>query len=101
MAGIEGDVWKQERDKSEDPKREPGPIDLNRYEINSTASAGIATFMNWPIALNQEDLDAGDVEVAVIGAPLDLATGQRGTAFGPRHFALLTDTYQVGHYPSM
>jgi len=84
MAGIEGDVWKQERDKSEDPKREPGPIDLNRYEINSTAGAGIATFMNWPVALNREDLDAGDVDVAVIGAPLDLATGQRGTAFGPQ-----------------
>ena len=84
MAGIEGDVWKQERDHSVDPKREPGPIDLNRYQINSTAGGGIATFMNWPVALNQEDLDAGDIDVAVIGAPLDLGTGQRGTAFGPR-----------------
>ena len=84
MAGIEGDVWKQERDESEDPKREPGPIDLNRYKVNSTAGAGIPTFMNWPVALNRDDLDAGDVDVAVIGAPLDLSTGQRGTAFGPR-----------------
>jgi hypothetical protein len=28
MAGIEGDVWKQEYDRSQDPKREPGPIEL-------------------------------------------------------------------------
>ena len=84
MAGIEGDVWRQERDRSEDPLREPGPIELNRYVTDSTASSGIPTFMSWPVALNQEDLDAGDVDVAVIGAPLDLGTGQRGTAFGPQ-----------------
>lgn len=95
MAGVEGDAWKQERDHSEDPKRAPGLIDLNRYQVNSTAGAGIASFMNWPVALNQDDLDAGDVDVAVIGAPLDLSTGQRGTALGPR--ALRTaDRYLPG-----
>jgi len=97
MAGIEGDVWKQERDKSEDPKREPGPIDLNRYEINSTAGAGLASFMNWPVALNQEDLDAGDVDVAVIGAPLDLATGSGAPHSVLGRCAPPTDTSQVGH----
>ncbi len=33
MAGIEGDVWREERDRSDDPKREPGPIDLNRCGV--------------------------------------------------------------------
>lgn len=84
MAGIEGDVWKQEYDRSQDPKREPGPIELNRYVINSTASGGIATFMGAPIALTPGDLKAGKVNVAIIGAGLDLSTGQRGTSFGPR-----------------
>ena len=84
MAGIEGDVWRQEYDRSDDPKREPGPIELNRYAINSNAAAGIATFMNWPICLTPEDLRAGEVDVAVIGAPIDMSVGQRGTAWGPR-----------------
>ena len=35
MAGIEGDIWRQEYDHSKDPKREPGPIEFNRYVINS------------------------------------------------------------------
>ena len=84
MAGVEGDVWRQERDRSNDPKREPGPIDLNRYEINSGPYLGAATFLNWPICLTQEDLRAGNVDVAVIGAPIDMSVGQRGTAWGPK-----------------
>ncbi len=95
MAGIEGDIWRQEYDRSNDPKREPGPIELNRYLINPVAPGGIPTFMRWPLALTPEDLKAGEVDVAVIGAPLDLATGQRGTAFGPQ--ALRTgDRYLPG-----
>ena len=84
MAGREGDVWKQEYDRSQDPKREPGPIELNRYVINSHAHAGIGTFMGAPVCITPEDLKAGKVDVAVIGAGLDLSVGQRGTAFGPR-----------------
>ena len=56
MTGIEGDVWCQEYDRSQDPRREPGPIELNRYVVNSGAYAGISTFLNWPICLTQEDL---------------------------------------------
>ena len=84
MAGIEGDVWRQEYDHSQGPKREPGPIEINRYVVNSGAYSGIATFMNWPICLTPEDLKAGEVDVAVIGAPIDMSFGQRGTAWGPR-----------------
>jgi agmatinase len=95
MAGIEGDVWKQEHDHSQDPKREPGPINLNRYVINSHAHTGIASFMSWPVCITPEDLKAGQVDVAVIGAPLDMSVGQRGTAYGPR--ALRTaDRYLPG-----
>jgi len=84
MAGIEGDIWKKEYDRSNEPKREPGPIEFNRYVINSHAHTGIPTFMGWPVCIEPEDLKAGKVDVAVIGAPLDLSVGQRGTAFGPR-----------------
>ena len=84
MAGVPGDVWREEYDRSDDPQREPGPIELNRYLVNSVAPGGIPTFMRWPVCLNQDDLKAGEVDVAVIGAPIDLATGQRGTAFGPQ-----------------
>lgn len=95
MAGIEGDVWRQEHDHSHGPKREPGPIELNRYVINSGAYAGIPTFMNWPVCITPEDLKAGAVDVAVIGAPIDMSLGQRGTAWGPR--ALRTaDRYLPG-----
>ena len=83
MAGIEGEVWRTEYDRSDDPQREPGPIELNRYMINPVAPGGIPTFMRWPVCLTPEDLKAGEVDVAVIGAPLDLSVGQRGTSFGP------------------
>jgi hypothetical protein len=33
MAGIEGDIRLQERDRADDPKRELDPIDLNRYTL--------------------------------------------------------------------
>lgn len=39
MAGIEGDVWKKEYDRSEDPKREPGPIEApNAPELQDVVS---------------------------------------------------------------
>lgn len=84
MAGIEGNVWRQPRDRSADPGRDPGPIDLNRYVTPSGAYAGIPTFMGCAVALTPEDLIAGEVDVAVIGAPIDMSTGRRGAAWGPR-----------------
>ena len=84
MAGVSGEVWRMEYDRSDDPQREPGPIELNRYVTNSGAFAGIPTFMGFPVCLTPEDLEAGGVDVAVIGAPIDMSFGQRGTAWGPR-----------------
>ena len=84
MAGIEGDIWKTPVDRSQEAKREPGPIDINRYTVPSGAYAGIPTFMGFPVALTPEDLKAGNVDVAVIGAPVDMGLGRRGAAWGPR-----------------
>ena len=81
---MAGDLpaWKQEYDRSNDPKREPGPIQLSRYQINA-GYAGIKTFMGLPLCLTPEDLKAAGVDVAILGAPVDMGVGHRGTAYGP------------------
>lgn len=86
MAGPAGnpDGWRQPFDRSAEPERAPGPIDLNRYAMNSKASAGIPTFMRLPVALTPEDLRAGEVDVAVMGAGVDMGSGSRGTNWGPQ-----------------
>lgn len=61
-------AWRLERPRSLDPPREPGPIELNR---------GIPTFGGFPLALTPEDLVAGEVDVAVVGAPLNMGSGWR------------------------
>jgi agmatinase len=71
MAGIEGDLWKLRLDRSKDPKREPGPIEVNRYAV-TPAYAGIATFMGLPLCLSQQDLKAAKVDAAVIGVDMPL-----------------------------
>jgi hypothetical protein len=53
------------RDTSKDPKREPGPIGAN----------GALTFFGLPIAVTPEDLRAGSVEVALLGAAIDMGVG--------------------------
>jgi hypothetical protein len=69
------DIWKTPIDRSPDPKRDPGPINLQRYEF-VPAYAGIATFFGVPLCLNQQDLRAGQVDVAVLGAPVDMSMGR-------------------------
>lgn len=64
------------RDTSKEPKREPGPFDAN----------GALTFFGLPLAVTPEDLKAGKVEVAIIGAPIDMGVGYRGAGEGPRAF---------------
>ena len=43
-----------------------------------------------PVAFTPEDLRAGDVDVAVMGAALDMGTGMRGAGFGPMRFRTAT-----------
>jgi guanidinobutyrase len=57
-----------------EPKREPGPYSPN----------GALTFFGLPIAVTPEDLKAGKVDVAIIGAPIDMGVGFRGAAEGPK-----------------
>jgi agmatinase len=68
---------------SEQAKRTPGPIRVNRsYEM---AWSGFPTFLKQPICLTPADLRAGNVDIAVCGAPWDgTATGRNGTHLGPR-----------------
>jgi agmatinase len=72
--------WKIKRPLELDPKREPGPINLSRY---MGRGGGIPTFANAPFALTPEDLKAGKVDIAIVGAPLDMGSGYRGAKGGP------------------
>ena len=83
MPGRYGNSWKTRRDRSGDPGREPGPVDLRRYELHP-AYSGIGTFLGVPVCLTPDDLRAGQVEVAILGAPMDSGVGHRGASFGPR-----------------
>jgi len=72
------------RPASFDPPREPGPIDLSRYGMGSRFSGSIPTYANAPVAITPEDLIAGEVDVAFVGAPLNMGGGWRDGADGPR-----------------
>lgn len=84
-------------DPSEFPHREPGPINVQRYR-HVPAYSGIATFLGLPLCLTPEDLRAGGVDVAVVGAPVDMGTGHRGAAFGPR--AIRSSEWIMAHTPA-
>jgi guanidinobutyrase len=73
--------WKTMRPKSMDPAREPGPFSISYY---ASSRGGIRTFADAPIAVYPEDLVAGKVDVAIVGAPLDMGSYYRGARFGPQ-----------------
>ena len=75
--------WKMRRPAEFDTPREAGPINVNRY-LRAGPRLGIPTFFNMPVAMTPEDLVAGEVDVAIMGIGLDMGTGFRGTAYGPR-----------------
>ncbi len=78
-------VWKKLRDFSKDTKRDPGPINIHQYDM-APFWLGIPTFFHLPVALTPEDLKAGKVEVAIMGAYTDMGAGFRSAAYGPRAF---------------
>jgi agmatinase len=78
-------VWQKLRDFSKDPKREPGPINIQKYDFG-LSWMGIPTFFHLPVALTPQDLKAGKVEVAIMGAYTDMGGGMRGAAHGPNAF---------------
>jgi formimidoylglutamase len=73
--------WKVKRPPELGAKREPGPIHLSYYAHNRP---GIRTFANAPVAIYPEDLIAGKVDIAIVGAPLDMGSYYRGQRFGPQ-----------------
>jgi len=65
--------WRLKRPRSMDPPREDGPLPLGRYG----GSGGPPTFGGFPLALTPADLNAGEVDVAIVGAPLNMGSGWR------------------------
>jgi agmatinase len=66
-------AWRAIRPRSMDPAREAGPIKLGRYG----GRGGPPTFGGHALALTKEDLEAGEVDVAIVGAPLNMGSGWR------------------------
>ena len=61
--------WR-ERNKKSNPKRDAGPIDVQRYGWGLDYT-GFPTFFKAPIAMSTADLKAGDVDVAIVGSTTD------------------------------
>jgi agmatinase len=72
--------WHMRRPRTLDPKRDPGPVSLSRYV---RGGGGFSTFAGAPVAFTPEDLKAGKVDVAIMGAPLDMGSGWRDARHGP------------------
>jgi len=77
--------------------REPGPINIQRFP-GGAGWMGIPTFFKLPVALTPEDLKAGDVDVAIIGAHTDMGGGYRGAAWGPMAFRASPSTVGWGAF---
>jgi agmatinase len=86
--------WKVRRPAEFDTPRDAGPINVNRY-LRAGPKNGIPTFFNLPVALTPADLVAGEVDVAIMGAGLDMGSGFRGAAYGPR--SLRTGTIYISN----
>lgn len=69
----EFNAWSAKRPRTMDPPREDGPIKLGRYG----GRGGPPTFGRHALALSKEDLIAGEVDVAIVGAPLNMGSGWR------------------------
>ena len=78
------DLWKLVRDDLAEG-REPGLINVQRT-WGGTAWQGIPTFFRLPVALLPADLQASQVDVAIMGAHTDMGLGSRGASRGPAAF---------------
>jgi agmatinase len=72
----EFNAWRLRRPRSMDPARDPGPVPLGRYG-GFFGGGGPPTFGGYPLALTMEDLVAAEVDVAILGAPLNMGSGWR------------------------
>ena len=83
-------IWRAERDISRNPQRTPGPIDIQRYQVQ-LEPVGIKTFFHLPVALTQEDLIAGNVDVAIFGAPTGVLPHSSGNMWAPAEIRYTRD----------
>ena len=91
------DFMYKRRDSSGDPAREPGPINLQRYEVVPTRNA-FPTYFGLPFAMTTEDLIAGEVDVAIVGLPSDFNPAEgTGWAANQIRFNRNYDFAEVGH----
>lgn len=86
-------AWRLLRPRSLDPEREAGPISLGRYN----GAGGPQTFGGFPLALSKEDLIAGEVDVAILGAPLNMGSGWRDSGARATAELRLHGRYMSGH----
>ena len=75
------DMWRVNRDYSGDG-RTPGPVSLQRYEAQ-LENVGVKTFFQQPFAWTQEDLIAGEVDIAFFGAPTGVLPHSHGSVWAP------------------
>ena len=70
-------AWNAIRPRSMDPAREPGAVNLGRRSGGFSSTSGPPTFGGYPLALTKEDLFAANVDVAIVGAPLNMGSQWR------------------------
>jgi len=75
-------LWRTLRDLDEDPKREPGIINIQKYNFGFSYNA-MPTFFHLPVAMSPADLKASQVDIAIMGAVTDMGGGMRGASAGP------------------
>ena len=79
-----------------EPRRELSPGLREQLDLGYVFG-GLSTFGQRPFLTDPEHLDAWRPDVAIVGAPFDLATSNRpGARFGPR--AIRTLAYEPGTY---
>jgi arginase family enzyme len=81
-----GEFWRLRRDTVDDVERKPGLVSVQRYE---SGLSSFPSFFGAPLAFTPEDLKAGEVDVAIIGAPTD-GSNPGGTSFAPNTMRLVT-----------
>jgi len=74
-------IWRELREGT--GATEPGPIDIQRYNLHMEP-VGFATFFQLPVAMRPQDLTAGDVDVAIFGAPTGALPHSAGNMWAPR-----------------
>lgn len=93
-------IWRTEVDRSNETPRDPGPVNIQRYELQ-LEPVGIKTFFQRPVAVTPEDLIAGKVDVAIFGAPTGALPHSAGNMWAPAEIRHTRDYggYGAGSFP--